>query len=192
MIAPVAIENAWWIASRTAGILALVLMTLSMIAGLTLGGRLAGAGARGIMRPAALRSVHEQMSLAALLMIGLHAVTLLGDTWMKPSLADIAVPFVGEHEPIFTGLGIIAGYMAILFGASYYARDRFGSSRWRKIHRVVTVSYVLSVVHTLGAGSDAGELWLFVPTAAGAAIVTALFVLRITPSPRETAAVRTM
>lgn len=182
MIAPVAIENVWWVASRTAGVLALLLMTLSMVAGLTLGGRLAGPGARGLLRPAVLRSLHEQLSLAALAMIGLHAVTLLGDQWLRPSLADIAIPFAGEHEPFFTGLGIIAGYLALSLGLSYYARASIGPAHRRRLHRFITIAYVLSVVHTLGAGTDADRLWLFVPTAAGAGIVAGLLVLRLLPA----------
>lgn len=183
MIAPVAIENVWWVASRSAGVLALLLLTVSMIAGLLLGGRLAGPKAQGLLRPAALRSLHEQLSLAALSMIVLHGVTLLGDSWLKPTVADIVVPFAGAHEPVFTGLGIVAAYVSLLLGLSYYARSSFGPARWRRLHRFVAIAYGLAVVHTLGAGTDADRLWLFVPTVAGAALVSGLLVVRTMPQP---------
>ena len=60
-----------------------------------------------------------------------------------------------DHEPLFTGLGIIAGYLAALLGLSFYVRRRIGAKRWRTLHRCTVLVYVLGVVHTLGAGTDA-------------------------------------
>jgi sulfoxide reductase heme-binding subunit YedZ len=48
----------------------------------------------------------------------------------------------------------------VLIGPSFYLRRRIGAARWRKIHRVAFVIWILSVVHTIGAGSDGSKLWL--------------------------------
>ena len=50
------------------------------------------------------------MSLTTLAMVALHGVSLLGDAYLNPGLAGIAVPFVGFYRPLWTGLGIVAGY----------------------------------------------------------------------------------
>ena len=70
------------------------------------------------------------------------------------------MPFHMDHEPLYTGLGILGGYLAAALGLSFYARRRIGTKRWRSLHKATILVYVLSVVHTLGAGSDAGTPWL--------------------------------
>ena len=60
------------------------------------------------------------------------------------------------YKSLFTGLGIIGGWLAALLGLSFYLRKRIGPALWRKAHRATIVVYVLGVIHTLGAGTDAG------------------------------------
>jgi hypothetical protein len=82
----------------------------------------------------------------------------------EPPIAD---PFarallLGGFRPTVagTGAGIIAGYMAVLLGPTFYLRRRLGARRWRRLHRLTPLIWVLAAVHTLGAGSDASSLWL--------------------------------
>ena len=65
-----------------------------------------------------------------------------------------------DHEPVFTGLGIIGGYLAAILGLTFYVRRRIGTRRWRNLHRLTPLVYVLGVTHTLGSGSDAGTPWM--------------------------------
>ena len=65
------------------------------------------------------------------------------------------VPFAMGFRPLFTGLGVVGGYLAALLGLSFYARKRIGARLWRKAHRATVVVYVLGLVHALGAGTDA-------------------------------------
>ena len=89
--------------------------------------------------------------------IAVHGITLLGDHWLDPGILGITVPFVIDHEPVFTGLGIIGGYLAAILGLTFYVRRRVGTRRWRNLHRLTPVVYILGVIHTLGAGTDAGD-----------------------------------
>ena len=50
---------------------------------------------------------------------------------MHPTLAQIAVPFTIGYRPLCTGLGIIAGWLAVFLGLSFYARRWIGAKRWR-------------------------------------------------------------
>jgi methionine sulfoxide reductase heme-binding subunit len=169
------LAHAWWLASRSAGVVALLLVTVSVLIGLTLATGLGGPPARR----RALVAVHEHTALTGLAAIALHGALLLGDPWLRPGLAGIAVPFVIRYRPLFTGLGIVAGYAAALLGLSFYARRRIGGRRWRKLHRATPLVYVLGLAHTLGAGTDAGALWLRVVMAAGAVPIAALLALRL-------------
>jgi DMSO/TMAO reductase YedYZ heme-binding membrane subunit len=50
--------------------------------------------------------------------------------------------------------------MAAALGLSFYVRRRIGPRLWRKAHRATIVVYLLAVVHTLGAGTDASTPWM--------------------------------
>jgi sulfoxide reductase heme-binding subunit YedZ len=170
-------EFGWWLASRASGLVALALITLSVTIGLSMAGKVASKP--GLKRT--LNAVHEHAALAGLIAIAVHGITLLGDRWLAPGPIGIAVPFVMDYEPLYTGLGITAGYLAAALGLSFYARKRIGTRRWRQLHKLTIVVYVLSVVHTLGAGTDASTPWLRALLVVTGAPVLFLFVMRVLP-----------
>ena len=179
-------EHGWWLASRAAGIVALLCITLSVGVGLAMAGRVS----RHPRLARALMAVHQQTALVGLVAIAVHGITLLGDRFMDPGLLGIAVPFVIEHEPLYTGLGIAGGWLAAILGLSYWARNRIGAGLWRKLHRATILVYVLSVVHTLGAGTDASSAWMQTLLVATGAPIVFLFLMRVLPQPRSGPAFR--
>lgn len=175
-------DYAWWLASRASGLVALALITLSVGVGLAMAGR--AFQKPGLARK--LMALHEHAALGGLIAIAVHGITLLGDAWLHPGPVGIAVPFAMDYEPVFTGLGIVGGYLAAALGLSFYARRRIGPKLWRKLHKATLLVYVLSVVHTLGAGTDASEPWLQWAMVVTGAPVLHLFVVRVLPQRRRT------
>jgi len=161
----------FWITSRAAGGAALLLASASFAIGLMMSSKRRGADKRD------LRAIHEALSLTALAMVALHGLALLGDGFLNPGPAGIAVPFVSAYRPLWTGLGIIAGYGLAALGLSYYLRDRIGAARWRRVHRLTAVFWLLAVAHTIGAGSDAAQLWFL--AISGALVVPAALLLAL-------------
>src|SRR3954464_1443582 len=94
----------FWIVSRAAGTAALFLSSAGVCVGLAMGGRFV----RG--RGADLRPLHEALSLATIVALAVHGLSLIGDKYMHPSLADVAIPFVGSYKTGWTSLGIIAAW----------------------------------------------------------------------------------
>src|SRR4051812_45058892 len=92
----------FWITSRAAGGCALLLASASVAVGLMMSSKRRGPNKRD------LRAIHEALSLTTLAMVALHGVSLLGDAFLDPGLAGIAIPFAGAYRPIWTGIGIIA------------------------------------------------------------------------------------
>jgi sulfoxide reductase heme-binding subunit YedZ len=183
------LTHVWWLASRASGVVALVLVTLSVGIGLTMSGKLIRK--RGIGPQ--LTAIHEQTALTGLIAIAVHGLTLLGDPWLHPSLAGISVPFIMGYRTFFTGLGIIGGWLAVLLGLSYYVRRQIGPALWRKAHRATVVVYVLGLVHAIGAGTDASTEWLGWFMALTAIPITGLFLRRVLgrkPAPRVARAPR--
>jgi sulfoxide reductase heme-binding subunit YedZ len=87
------------------------------------------------------------------------------------------------YRPMFTGVGIIAGWLAAVLGLSFYARRRIGARTWRLMHRFTIVAYVLAVVHVAGAGTNATDPWMVAMLTALTAPIAGLFVLRMLPAP---------
>lgn len=145
--------HVFWIASRAAGILALLLASASVGVGLMQSGRRLPVG-RG-----ELRGLHEALSLATLAALLVHAGTLLGDGFFHPSVADLTIPLVSSYQRLWTSLGIVSGWALIVLGLSYYARQRIGVSHWRRLHRFTALAWLGGLVHSLGEGTDSGEAW---------------------------------
>ena len=163
----------FWITSRAAGFAALVLASLAVSLGLLMSTRLLKGKA------ADLRAAHEALSLSAIVAIVVHAVALLGDRFLHPSLADIAVPFASSYKTGWMTLGIVSGWGMIALGLSYYARRSIGAVRWRKLHRLTALMWLGGLVHSLGMGTDAGQVWFIAMTAIVAIPALALLGIRI-------------
>lgn len=171
----------FWITSRAAGIVALILASASVGVGVSLGGRLV----RG--HAADLRSTHEALALATIAALVVHATTLLGDSYFHATVADIAVPFVRDYREPYMAIGIIAGWGVVLLGLSYYLRGRIGVARWRVLHRFTALAWAAGVAHSLGEGSDSGEAWFLAMVAITVLPVLGLLLSRLLAAARRPA-----
>jgi sulfoxide reductase heme-binding subunit YedZ len=178
-------DHLFWITSRAAGTLALLFSSVAVAVGLTMGRKLL----KG--RGPDLRVAHEALSLATIVALVVHAVALLGDSFLRPSLADIAIPFVSTYMTVWTTMGIVAGWLMIILGLSFYARGRIGQQRWRKLHRFTALAWVLGLAHSLGEGTDAGQAWFLIATGVVAVPAAVLLLGRLTgggrPAPQPVA-----
>jgi sulfoxide reductase heme-binding subunit YedZ len=172
VMATAAGPHLYWITSRAAGTVALVLSSVAVCVGLSIGGRLL----KG--RGPDLRVTHEALSLATIAAIVVHALTLLGDSFLHPSILDISIPFESSYKAPWMTIGIVAGWAMILLGLSYYFRARIGQERWRTLHRFTALAWVLGLAHSLGEGTDAGQAWFLAMTAIVVLGVIVLMVMR--------------
>jgi sulfoxide reductase heme-binding subunit YedZ len=162
-----------WLASRSAGVVAYGAVSVSVILGLLMSTRWLEGRDRARMRP-----IHEHAALIGLVALALHAGLLLFDGWLKAGPVDVVVPFALGYRRVFTGLGVLAAYGAVLFGLSFYLRSRIGARRWRRLHRASFVVWVLASVHAIGAGSDAATPFMRGLLGASAGPILALLGLR--------------
>ncbi len=162
----------FWITSRAAGIVSLVLASLAVSAGLVMSLRMMRA------RRPDLVVLHEVLSLGTLAALAVHGLALLGDHFLSPTLADIALPFAWSYKTLWTSIGIIGGWALIILGVSYYARHAIGANRWRKLHRFTALAWLAGVVHTLGEGTDAGQMWFLAMLAVVAVPAVVLLAVR--------------
>lgn len=164
----------WWLMSRSAGMVALLLITCSVLLGLSMAARVIPA-----RRKRDAVRLHEHLALMGLVAIAAHGLLLLGDPWLHPGLRGIALPFSIAYRPLWTGLGILGGYLAAALALSFYVRKQIGVRLWRRLHRLTVVVYALGLIHTLGAGTDAQIPAVRIALLGSVAPVLFLLVLRV-------------
>lgn len=143
----------FWVTSRAAGTTAMVLASVSVGVGVTMGGKLIKRG--GPDR----RVLHEILSLSVMVAIAVHSLALLGDTYFDFTLPNIALPFIAPYKNLLTSIGIFAGWGMLILGLSYYARKRIGLARWKLLHRFTAVAWILGLIHAFTEGTDSGQSW---------------------------------
>lgn len=99
--------------------------------------------------------LHRHISLLVLGLIMVHILATAVDG-MGDNLLTVLVPGqAGWAAARFAyNIGIIAFYLAILVGPTYYIRRRIGVTRWRILHRLAAIVYILSIWHALLLGAD--------------------------------------
>jgi DMSO/TMAO reductase YedYZ heme-binding membrane subunit len=143
-----------WHLSRSAGTVAYLLLLGSTVWGLLLSSKIVKEAV-----PAALSlTMHNVLSWMALAFTGLHALVLMFDSYYTYRLADLTIPFIGPYRPGWVGLGIIGFYLMLLVTLSFHFRRQLGQKRWRALHYVSFVVFILATVHGITAGTDSSTL----------------------------------
>src|SRR6201994_3681049 len=99
-IATSATPHLFWITSRAAGIVSLVVASLAVSIGLLMSLKFMR------RRGPDLTTLHEALSLSTLVALAVHGLALLGDHVLSPTLADIALPFAWSYKTVWTSIGI--------------------------------------------------------------------------------------
>ncbi len=177
----------YWYLSRAAGLVAYLLLWLSVALGLTITNRLVRVWPGG---PTAL-DLHQFSSLLALGFAVFHGLILLGDRYMNYSLAQLALPFGdSDYRPFWVGLGQLSFYLAVLITFSFNVRRLIGLRAWRWLHYASFALYAMVTAHGLGAGTDSTTppvLVLYISTGATTIFLTLLRVLLALPLGRSEA-----
>lgn len=144
-----------YILARAAGMTALVTAWLAVAAGLW--------GARplraGVHAPSRLPGAHRALSLVTIALVAAHAtVPYYGVFPPLGGWSTATVPFAqpyawGTTAQWGESAGIIAVYLMVLLGPTYYLARRWRHG-WRTAHRLALATYLLAVAHTLVLGSD--------------------------------------
>lgn len=149
-------EKAVWYLTRSSGIVAYLLLSLSTAWGLLLSTKLV----QRAISPAVSLAMHNYLSWVSLGLIAFHALILLFDQYYTYQLAHIFIPFVGPYRPMWVGAGVISLYLMIITAVSSHFRKQIGTKIWRKLHYLTFGVYLLATIHGLMAGTDVLQLGL--------------------------------
>lgn len=147
--------NVAWDLTRTSGIIAYLVIWLSVVFGLLITNRLAQLWPGG---PVAF-DLHQFSSLLGIAFALFHVLILLGDDYVKYTIPQLLIPFASfNYNPIWVGMGQLAFYLLIPVTFSFYMRRSLGPEAWRLIHTASFVAFAMITVHGLLAGSDSTNM----------------------------------
>jgi methionine sulfoxide reductase heme-binding subunit len=157
--------DALWYVARGAGVVALVLLTVAIVLGIV---ARSGRPAAGLPR-FAVTLVHRNTSLLAVVLLAVHAVILRLDPYAHLATLDLVVPFRADDGSAWLAFGTVASDLVVAVVVTSLLRHRIGRRGWRAVHWLAYAAWPVALLHGLGTGSDAGQLWVR-GTAAGCAV----------------------
>jgi sulfoxide reductase heme-binding subunit YedZ len=178
MISPLAAAagpSVYWYLTRSTGAMALLLLTGAVALGVV--------DVRRWSTPRWPRflvdSLHRNVSLLAMVFLGLHILTSVLDSFAPISLIDAFVPFVGSYRPFWLGLGAIAWDLLLAVTITSLLRQRMGYASWRAILWLTYASWPIALLHGFGTGSDVKSTWLLALSVACLIVVLAAVFARV-------------
>ena len=171
---PAAATHAYWFISRSSGVVAYVLITLSVLWGLVQSGSLLSPRTL----PGLPFGLHSFLSWLGLGVAALHGLVLMGDRYINFDLAQVVAPFISTYRPLPTGLGIVSFYLMLLLTLSFYARPHLSQKTFRSLHYASFGAFALVTLHGIFAGSDSAPLWwLYAGSLVAVVLLTAMRVV---------------
>jgi sulfoxide reductase heme-binding subunit YedZ len=145
-----------WYTMRATGVVALALLSATMVLGLLTAGR-----SKSRSWPAFARAdLHKRISLLAVVFLAFHILTAVLDTYVNIGWTSLIVPFASPYRPLWTGLGTVGVDLMAAVAVSSALRQRISARTWRGIHWAAYGSWPVAMAHSFGMGTDASTLWL--------------------------------
>jgi hypothetical protein len=178
--------SAYWYLARGTGAVSLILLTASVVLGIL--GPLRFAAPR--WPRFAIDSLHRDVSLLVLVVLAVHIVTSVLDSFAPIKLTDAVIPFVSAYRPLWMGLGALAFDLLVALVITSLLRRRIGYSGWRAIHWLAYASWPVAVLHGLGTGSDTKVWWMLILTVICVAAVAVACWIRFARDEQQAPGVR--
>jgi len=171
--------RAVWYLTRGSGTVSLLLLTLSVVLGVTTTVR----WATDRWPRFVVEGLHKNVSLLAVVFLAVHIATAVVDGFVPIRWLDVVVPFGSAYQPFWLGLGALALDLLLAVILTSLLRVQLGHRTWRAVHWLVYACWPIAVVHALGIGSDSGQTWMLVVDVVAVASVIAALYWRVTTGP---------
>ena len=143
-----------WYVARSAGIVAYLLLSSSVVVGVLMSAR-----ARFTWPRFAVEEVHRFLAILTGVFLALHGIALLADKVVPISIMQLVIPFRTAYRPFGVGLGITSALLLLAVSLSNLLRKRLPFHVWRRIHYVTLAVWLTATGHGLLAGTDRQDFW---------------------------------
>ncbi|HET6953084.1 MAG TPA: hypothetical protein VFI47_22070 [Acidimicrobiales bacterium] len=182
--------NMAWYAARSAGIVAWLLVTASVVWGLFVSTRVLG----GRPTPKWLLDLHRFLGGLAVTFTAVHLAGLVADNYVHFGAADLLVPFATGWKPAAVALGIVAFWLLAAVELTSLLMRRLPRRLWRAVHMSSYGLFWFATVHGIWAGTDTGNSIYTGAVSVAVTLVVFLTIVRmlagrptrqVRPSPRR-------
>ena len=143
-----------WYVARSAGIVAYLLLSTSVVLGILMSAR-----AKFTWPRFAVQEVHRFLAILTGVFLALHGLALLADRVVPISIMQLVIPFQTSYRPFGVGLGITSALLLLAVSLSNLVRTRLPFRVWRRIHYVTLAVWLTATAHGLLSGTDRQDFW---------------------------------
>jgi methionine sulfoxide reductase heme-binding subunit len=143
-------STALWYASRSTGVVALVLLTVVIVLGILVNRKRSLPG----LPRFATTTLHRNLSLLAVAFVVVHVITAIADPYVTIGIAAAIVPFTSPYETLWLGLGTVALDVMIAVIITSLLRARIGRRTWRAVHWLSYAFWPVALAHSIGSSTD--------------------------------------
>ena len=140
----------WWYVTRSAGIIAYLLLWFSTVWGLAVPSKLLAP----VLEHTFTFDFHEFISLLSIGFVLLHVSVLTIDRFLPYTPLQILIPFLSPYRPFWVGMGILSFYISLLVTVTFYLRSKIGAKTFRSLHVLSLLGYLGVTLHGIYAGTD--------------------------------------
>jgi len=176
----------WWYTARASGIVALAILTASVIWGLLYSTRILNG------RPTAkwLLDLHRFLGGLAVGFTAVHLVGLAADSYVHFGWSELFVPMASAWQPGPVAWGIVGLYLLVAVEGTSLLMKHLPRKLWRFVHFGSYALFWMAIVHGAMAGTDARHPVYLAATATAVALVVFLSGYRVLTSRRVRTATR--
>ncbi len=150
-----------WYLTRSTGIVSFLLMTVALAFGVA-------STQRSLATPRwprfATQALHRNVSLLGMVLLVVHILTTILDSYVNVGLWALVVPGVSTYKTVPIALGTIAFDLLLVVTVTSMLRLRMSARLWRVVHWASYLAWPVALVHFLTTGTDAAHgrfgLWL--------------------------------
>ncbi len=168
-------DKVWWYAARSGGIVAWVLLALSVLWGLALSTKVFGKRPR----PNWLLDLHRFLGGLSVVFTAVHVVSILFDKFVTFTVLNVLVPYTGSWHVGAVAWGIVAMYMLVAVEITSLLRKRLSKQAWRAVHYLSFPLFAFATIHAVTAGTDRHTALLRLVLAVGLLSVAVLTIVRV-------------
>jgi methionine sulfoxide reductase heme-binding subunit len=145
-----------WYATRATGVVALVLLTITVALGVLGVSRLESSRWPRMVTA----GLHKNISLLVVAFVIVHVVTTVLDSFVNIGIVSAFVPFTSSYRPLWVSLGAIAFDLLLAVVITSLLRTRISLRAWKGVHWLAYASWPIALWHGLGTGTDSRLPWL--------------------------------
>ncbi len=143
-------SQVWWFVSRSSGMVAWALVTLSVCWGLFISTKAFAKAAR----PSWLLDLHRFFGGLSVVFTAIHLIGLWADSYVVFAWSQLFVPMASEWKPGAVAFGIVAMYLLVAVEATSLLMKHLPRRIWRAVHHLSLPLYAMATYHSILAGTD--------------------------------------